>query len=522
MELTFSPITVTPPTQTRPPRPPKVTAQPAFIISAVLGIAASIWSYRTHSMLLYGDARAHLNVARRVTDGLRPGPTQLGSVWLPVPHILLVPLVAVRPLWHDGIAGAIVGGVCFAYSAARLFSLIEELSGSRIAAWCGLAVYATNLNLLYLQSTALTEPVLLAFFIGATYHLARWMRTGSSRDLAFASVMTMCATMTRYEGWVVLACGALIVGVWSWRAHGGDRRTEANVVFFIVVGAYGIVLWVLYNLIIFHDPLYFVHSSFSAQSQQVSLAQTGMLGTKGNLGESFLTYGWAVLGDIGGVIVVLGLLSIIAIALTRWSDRTRSLVILLLLAAPVLFNVVSLWLGQTTLRVPQRPPHGMWNDRYGIVALPLLAVAIGLLVGRFRFEWMLALAAAGVTVGTFALGTPLTITDGRIGTSSAAGGRPEMAAAYLHRNYHGGLVLADDSSASPLLFASGLDLKEFVTIGFHPWWEHAIASPGTNVEWAVVYDGDAIDTDLRTHPERFARFRMVMKDGRVRIYQRFG
>ena len=34
-----------------------------------------------------------------------------------------------------------------------------------------------NLNLLYLQSTALTEPVLLAFMVGAIYHLACWMRT---------------------------------------------------------------------------------------------------------------------------------------------------------------------------------------------------------------------------------------------------------------------------------------------------------------------------------------------------------
>ena len=59
---------------------------------------ATTWSAKTHSMLLYGDARSHLNVARHVTDGLRPGLVQLGSVWLPLPHILLIPLVFLPPL----------------------------------------------------------------------------------------------------------------------------------------------------------------------------------------------------------------------------------------------------------------------------------------------------------------------------------------------------------------------------------------------------------------------------------------
>ena len=103
---------------------------PLTVLALAIGaaIAASIWSFQTHSMLIYGDARAHLNVARHVTDGLRPGPTQLGSVWLPMPHILMVPLTVWRSLWHSGAAGAIVGGACYVYAAVRLFGLVEELT----------------------------------------------------------------------------------------------------------------------------------------------------------------------------------------------------------------------------------------------------------------------------------------------------------------------------------------------------------------------------------------------------------
>ena len=37
-------------------------------------------------LLLYGDAVAHLHIARRVFDSMNPGFRQLGSVWLPLPH----------------------------------------------------------------------------------------------------------------------------------------------------------------------------------------------------------------------------------------------------------------------------------------------------------------------------------------------------------------------------------------------------------------------------------------------------
>ena len=303
-------------------------------------------------MLLYGDARSHLNVARHVTDGLRPGLVQLGSVWLPLPHILLIPLVAFYSLWQTGAAGAIVGGGCFIYSGLRIFSLVEELTGSRTGAWCALAVYAGNLNLLYLQSTALTEPVLLAFMVGAIYHLACWMRTSSARSLAWAGGMTFCATLSRYEGWALLFTATALVLVWS--RHGDRQRHEvqANGLVYAVIGGYGMVLWLLYNLIIFHNPLYSTNGSFSAQAQQASLSKVGMLVTKGHLTDSLLTYGWTVFDVVGPVVTIVGCLCGLALCAVRGTGRRRTVAVLALLFSPIAFNVVSLWLGQSTLARP--------------------------------------------------------------------------------------------------------------------------------------------------------------------------
>jgi hypothetical protein len=164
----------------------------------------------------------------------------------------------------------------------------------------------------------------------------------------------------------------------------------------------------------------------------------------------------------------------------------------------------------------------MWNDRYGLMALPLCAVAIALVVSRRRLLGLLITggAVAGLVAAMF--GTPLALADGRHGTSSATGGRPERAAAYLHRHYSGGEVLADDSASSAFIFAADLNLKTFVTPGFHPFWERAIITPWRHVEWVVTAPGDAISNDIARHPDRFMRFQLVLTDDTLRVYRLTG
>ena len=150
-----------------------------------------------------------------------------------------------------------------------------------------------------------------------------------------------------------------------------------------------------------------------------------------------------------------------------------------LLASPIVFNVVALWSGQSALQVPQVPPYGMFNDRYGIMALPLFAVAIGVVAGRWRKTVPVLF---GVAVLTFVLAvnaTPLTVQDGRSGTLERDTWTSGVAAAYLRARYHGGEILADDSVASPFMFATGLDLREFITPGFHPYYQDALRSPAS-------------------------------------------
>ncbi|HEU5451825.1 MAG TPA: hypothetical protein VFU76_07570 [Terriglobales bacterium] len=72
-----------------------------YILLASLATAASLIAFlhyqRTGALLLYGDAVAHINIARRVFDSRTPGPLQLGTVWLPLPHLLILPFIIATP-----------------------------------------------------------------------------------------------------------------------------------------------------------------------------------------------------------------------------------------------------------------------------------------------------------------------------------------------------------------------------------------------------------------------------------------
>jgi hypothetical protein len=130
-------------------------------------------------------------------------------------------------------------------------------------------------------------------------------------------------------------------------------------------------------------------------------------------------------------------------------------------------------------------------------------------------------ATAGFA-GTIALvfGTPLTLKDGRVGTSSAAAGHPELAAKYLHHHYTGGDILADDSRVAAFVFAADLDLDQFITPGFHPYWERALVDPAARAQWLVTAPGDAIATDMQRHPDRFVEYRTVSSDRDLKVLER--
>ncbi len=101
--------------------------------------AVALCSSARATLLYYGDAEAHLNIARRIVDSRTPGCDQIGTVWLPLPHLLMLPFVRNDWLWRSGLAGAIPSAICFVArrrlpvrgGAARVFGSARRGRGGR-------------------------------------------------------------------------------------------------------------------------------------------------------------------------------------------------------------------------------------------------------------------------------------------------------------------------------------------------------------------------------------------------------
>src|SRR5690349_22486346 len=77
---------------------------------AWLALCVSVFSFLFYfqhgQVLLYGDAVAHMNIARRVFDSKTPGLLQLGTVWLPLPHLVMIPFLFSDEIWRRGVGGS--------------------------------------------------------------------------------------------------------------------------------------------------------------------------------------------------------------------------------------------------------------------------------------------------------------------------------------------------------------------------------------------------------------------------------
>src|SRR5580692_6120279 len=110
--------------------PPKPYSDHEIVRLVWLAIFVSVFSflfyYRAGDLLLYGDAVAHINIARRVFDSQTPGLLQLGPVWLPLPHLLMMPFLLFNKLWHTGAGGSIPSLAAYVFGVIGIFRLTRS------------------------------------------------------------------------------------------------------------------------------------------------------------------------------------------------------------------------------------------------------------------------------------------------------------------------------------------------------------------------------------------------------------
>lgn len=466
--------------------------------------AAWIWFfYRAHYLTYYGDAEAHLNIARRIVDSRTPGYDELGSVWLPLPHVLTMLLARNDALWHSALAASIVSGISFVLAGAFLFAAVRRIFDSRAAAVVAAVLFAANPNVLYLQSTAMNEPMFMAEVLAVLYFTVRFRDTQGWGALCGAGVAELCGTMTRYDGWFLIPFVALFVLI------AARRWRVGKAILFAAIAGLGPLYWLGHNWWCCSSALDFYNGPYSAKGIQGSAYYPGLH----NWAKAWLYYRSAVRWCAGVPLAWLGAAGLIACAAVRKAWWPAALLLL-----PGVFYIWSMHSsGGTPIFLPDLWPNSYYNSRYGLALFPALVLGAAALVSLAPARTRLWAGVAVVLAASLPwLMHPrpdawITWKESQV-NSEARRAWTQQAAAYLGPRYRRGAgIITTFGDITGIFRAAGIPLRETLTWDNWPHWNAAIARPDLFLweEWAVVMGGDPVQTALQHAGLKGPRYELV-------------
>lgn len=507
-------------------------------LAAGISILAFMIYLRHGSLLLYGDAVAHINIARRVFDSKTPGLLQLGTVWLPLPHLLMVPFLISKIFWQTGIGGSIPSMIAYVLGVSGIFRLVRDSlifhsrseTAGRFAAWVAAGIYAANPNLLYLQSTAMTESLYLALFIWAVAFFVEFAqaedwsdgskKSGASSALIKSGFCLIGACLTRYDGWFLAAtmCAAAFVAL---RREGKNSKSLRSAVRkFVLLAAAAPILWLAYNAVVYRNPMEFANGPYSAKAIEQKSATPGNPSHPGahNLVVAFSFFLKSAELNVAPVTVVqrLWIASfLLGTAMTLLFDPR--LWPLLLLWAPVPFYMLSISYGGVPIFLPTWWPHSYYNLRYGLQLLPALAVFVALFM-HFALGLVVkegSKTAVGSAVVLLVIGSYVSIWHQQPACFREAwvNSRDRIAletalAENLRKLPGDATLLMYVGNHVGALQDAGIPLSRVINEGNHrPWkkpsdpqglWERALANPSQYADYVVASAGD----DVASHVEK--------------------
>lgn len=475
------------------------SALPIIIYLLVtISVGSFLYYYFNGLGLAYNDARSHLDIGRRVVEGLKPGMAQLGSVWLPLPHVLMIPTIWNDFMWHSGLAGAIVSMISFVATGVLIYKFLEKIGVGIFGRLVGILIFVANINILYLQSTAMTELLLLALMTAGTYELMLWHKTGKVLNLLKSAFWIMLSSLTRYDGWFLFVFASALVVFNVWRKNNFKinwttiTKIEGTYVFFATLASLGIFLWFLWNQLIFKDALYFAFGPYSAHSQQDQLDAAGILATKGDIILSVKHYMYALIYNSNLFISFIAFLG----AVYLWADKkveTGIKFAAIALTAPLIFNIVALFLGHSVLFIQGVSGNTWFNVRYGVMMMPSIAIFVGFLTDRLKqLRYALLGLILMVVAIQFTSYDAVTIDDARVGSSQK---NVSEVSNWLGKNAKDkdGFVLISAASHDAIIFSSGLPMSKYIHEGTGKYWESGTTNPERWARWIIMRSYDDND-----------------------------
>ena len=502
------------------------------VLAALASLAASSYFVAKHLTLGYGDALAHLTAARQLFDA------PAGVLVPPLPTVLLAPFVVSVWLWFSGWGAALLGACCLAATAAAVFRVGARWGLHGLGRLTGVAAVVANPTMLYLHSTALSEPVLIAGMAGCLAGLAHWAasdRLLRPRRLAlYAGVPAAVAALSGYEGWALVCVGAVCVAIITWNSTHEVGTAGREAAGFVTVPALAVGAWAGFSWLVIGDPLAFM-AGLSSRSPG---GPPGVdLGSMGHVALSLTTLNIAVVNTVGLGLVGLGAAGLCI--LLAWNRVPRLPGFLAVTLSTYAYLAATLVTGGVVVLNDVNSAE-VWNNRYGmsvIIAVALFAACGVDLAARTlssrnpRFVTAAQVVVAVLTASALVAQTLwLTPAPDRRSlvlfeavTQMAERLGPRRAAGWLGENYDGGRVLIDEAlPRNTVLPLAGLPLREYYLSSSAGAFDAALADPIGHVRWvwATEDPNDRVGRAVTADPGFLFNYQVAYSESGLRVYRR--
>ncbi len=474
---------------------------------AIAGAAAAVHYANAGLTVSHYDARAHLVVARRVFDSLFPGWQQIGGVWLPLPHLLNMIPVQVDAWYRSGASGVAISVLSMATAAWALASLLIRTTGSRIAGLAGAVLLIGNPNVLYLQSTPMTEPLLFATTLVAIAWTAEWLDANPPSGWARPGFALAAACMTRYEALPISAAIIALACAVLFRRGAPPAAVRRAAVRLAAFPATALVLFTLNSR--WTMGMWFIPGDFYVPENVEALGRPLEAWRQVRVGLYELSGTALVWTAYAGLALTL-------LAFVRSRTRTPLLLVAALAAAAVLP-----WFAY----LQGHPFRIRYDVPLVVAAAALSACAIALLPALVR-----PFAALAVVTATLVQAAPLdrsapVVVESQRDARNMEGRR--AVTAYLRQHYGGERILASMGSLAHYmhdLSHAGFGIRDFVHEGNGELWPYALDGARGVAGWVLIEEqaegGDALFHQHRRNEKFLAGFERVAEGGGVALYRR--
>ena len=403
-------------------------------------------------------------------------------------------------------------------------------SEARFTAWFAALAYALNPNLLYLQSTAMTEVIYLAAYIWATaylsefaIHLLRGDDSRARRALVWCGVCLCLGALTRYDGWFAATCYAIVALVllivagvrtglepWHFLFEHEWRRSMLSFFFLLALTP---AIWFTYNALTFDDALSFARGPYSARAIEQRTRKVGdphhpgwnapQVGAMYFVKSAELNAGatersqrtWLYAALLGSV-MTLGFIR----PLRTW----------LLLWVPIPFYAISMAWGGVPIFIPTWWPFSYYNVRYGTQLIPAFVVFGSVLMYLFLRKFsgatakhivaLLAVVFVGLSYYGVWRATPISLKEAQVNAFDRMAIEKELAA-QIEQLPPGSTVLMYIGEHGGALQKIGFPLKRTISEGNYRYWQSALLDPARMADYIVATEGDPVSQAIQAHPQ---------------------